>query len=536
MKRFSILCLAALAILVSCHKESDTVTLGATIENLAGTAKLYIDANRTPQWENSDPVWINGNGDYSVTLNGTTAQISNVVRDGNNHYLAVFPADMVASGQTGATGSVSLILPREQQFQSSSQAKVPMIAYTTTGRTLDFKNLCSLLKLTVRNSTANDITLSRITLTATNALLSGPVTASIQGGEAQLGTWGDEAEHDVSLCFPPSQTLAPNCSIDCYMVVPEFSASEVSIIAYTTDGHFFPLLKNSVSLQHNSIATVSVNIAQLLTAHDLFTVDGSGTTVRFAPGNLQYSRQGTHTTADGTADGTWRFAKHQYDIVGSDNSNISNTNYTGWIDLFGWGTSGYSGKAPTTASTNINDYYKKNNLTGLNYDWGLYNTIGNDAPGSWHTLSSAEWDWIFESRTGVAVGTANNVRFALAKVNGVNGVMLIPDSFTWPSAITDFPTVVTTNNIDWNNTDFSLAKWSVLESAGIVFLPAAGYRNGTIVGGVNFSAQYWSSTLNNRNYGLSVRLWFEENRAPVFTGSTEVFNGFSVRLVQTVLP
>lgn len=529
MKRFSILCLAALAILVSCRKESDTVTLGATIENLAGTAKLYIDANRTPQWENSDPVWINGNGGYSVTLNGTTAQISNVVRDENNHYLAVFPADMVASGQTGATGSVSLILPREQQFQSSSQAKVPMIASTTNGRTLDFKNLCSLLKLTVRNNTTSDITLSRITLTATNALLSGPVTASIQGGEAQLGTWGDEAEHDVSLCFPPSQTLAPNCSIDCYMVVPEFASSEVSIIAYTTDGHFFPLLKNSVSLQHNAIATVSVNIAQLLTAHDLFTVDGSNTKVRFAPGNLQYSRQGTH-------DGTWRFAKHQYDIVGSDNSNISNTNYTGWIDLFGWGTSGYSGKAPTTASTSISDYYKKNNLTGLNYDWGLYNTIGNDAPGSWHTLSSAEWDWIFETRTGVAVGTANNVRFALAKVNGVNGVMLFPDSFIWPSAITDLPTAAITNNINWNNTDFSLAKWAVLESAGIIFLPAAGYRNGTTVGGVNLSAQYWSATINSKTAGYANRVWIEENYDPVFKHPDYIYLGHSVRLVQTVLP
>ncbi len=536
MKRFSILCLAALAILVSCRKESDTVTLGATIENLAGTAKLYIDANRTPQWENSDPVWINGNGDYSVTLDGTTAQITNVVRDGNNQYLAVFPADMVASGQTGATGSVSLILPREQQFQSSSQAKVPMIAYTTTGRILDFKNLCSLLKLTVRNNTTSDITLSRITLTATNALLSGPVTASIQGGEAQLGTWGDEAEHDVSLCFPPSQTLAPNCSIDCYMVVPEFAASEVSIIAYTTDGHFFPLLKNSVSLQHNSIATVSVNIAQLLTAHDLFTVDGSGTTVRFAPGNLQYSRQGTHTTAYGTADGTWRFAKHQYDIVGSDNSNISNTNYTGWIDLFGWGTSGYNSKLPTMTSQSYTDYYYKNNISTRNYDWGVYNVIDNYPISTWRTPTRTEWVYILSSRSGGNVGNSTNAFYAEVIVNGIKGLLLFPDNFQWPTISITPPTVCNNNDNNWNNINYSIAQWSVIESAGAVFLPACGFRLGTDLYDINTIARYWSSTKVNSTNGVANIIHADQDHVSELTGQTGISDGLAVRLVQTVLP
>ena len=63
--------------------------------------------------------------------------------------------------------------------------------------------------------------------------------------------------------------------------------------------------------------------------------------VYFAKGNLQYNAvQGTHATADGgTEQGTWRFADHQWDYVGSDNCNISQT-YDGWIDLFAYGTSG----------------------------------------------------------------------------------------------------------------------------------------------------------------------------------------------------
>ncbi|MBR7035054.1 MAG: hypothetical protein IKI25_04755, partial [Bacteroidales bacterium] len=64
--------------------------------------------------------------------------------------------------------------------------------------------------------------------------------------------------------------------------------------------------------------------------------------VYFSQGNLQYQ----------ASTGTWRFAEHQYDIIGDgdDNANISSTN-SGWIDLFGWGTSGYNGKNPYMTST-----------------------------------------------------------------------------------------------------------------------------------------------------------------------------------------
>ena len=42
--------------------------------------------------------------------------------------------------------------------------------------------------------------------------------------------------------------------------------------------------------------------------------------IYFSQGNLQYQ----------ASTGTWRFAEHQYDMIGSDNSNISSS-YSGWI-------------------------------------------------------------------------------------------------------------------------------------------------------------------------------------------------------------
>ena len=62
----------------------------------------------------------------------------------------------------------------------------------------------------------------------------------------------------------------------------------------------------------------------------LFSV-GNGKTVRFSQGNLQYQ----------ASTDTWRFAEHQYDCIGNTNSNIS-LFYQGWVDLFGYGTSGYN--------------------------------------------------------------------------------------------------------------------------------------------------------------------------------------------------
>ena len=47
-------------------------------------------------------------------------------------------------------------------------------------------------------------------------------------------------------------------------------------------------------------------------------------TVVFAKGNLQYQASSR----------TWRFANHQYDVAGYDNE-LADTNYNGWIDLFG---------------------------------------------------------------------------------------------------------------------------------------------------------------------------------------------------------
>lgn len=76
------------------------------------------------------------------------------------------------------------------------------------------------------------------------------------------------------------------------------------------------------------------------------------------PANLQY-----HCTEH-----LWRFAEHPYDRVSkSDNESISDS-FNGWIDLFGYGTSGIN-ISPTTI-TEENSDYASGNLNGTDNDWG----------------------------------------------------------------------------------------------------------------------------------------------------------------------
>jgi hypothetical protein len=232
----------------------------------------------------------------------------------------------------------------------------------------------------------------------------------------------------------------------------------------------------------------------------LFTINSNGDQVYFSKGNLQYQ----------ASTNTWRFAENQWDFVGDEesgnvyensikcnNKQISQT-YTGWIDLFGWGTSGYNHGAacyqPWSTSTNYNNYnvygsttYNLSDQNGK-ADWG-YNAIinGGNTENLWRTLTSDEWNYVFNNRI-----TNTSIRYAKAQVNGVNGMLLLPDEWStdyYALNNTDNPNATYSTNVistyDWTNN---------LESFGAVFLPACSFREGTSMGYVGIEGDYWSAT------------------------------------------
>ncbi|MBO4580967.1 MAG: hypothetical protein J5701_01595 [Bacteroidales bacterium] len=239
---------------------------------------------------------------------------------------------------------------------------------------------------------------------------------------------------------------------------------------------------------------VSVAEGQTETSSGEFVFSVSKTQkVYFSPGNLQWTAKGSHMTADGNIiAGTWRFAPRQWDTVGINNGNV-NANYTGWIDLFGWGTSGYKQKYPYMTSLSSADYGdNETNIAATCYDWGVYNAIVNprtqttDAPGTWRTLTKEEWIYLLETRD-----TPSGVRFAKSTVNGVPGLLIVPDNWNTSAFLlfnTNIYTAVYASNIITSD------EWMKLDSAGCVFLPAAGERNGTSVNSVGNRGSYWSAS------------------------------------------
>lgn len=205
--------------------------------------------------------------------------------------------------------------------------------------------------------------------------------------------------------------------------------------------------------------------------------------VYFSSGNLQYH----------PLNNQWRFAKYQYDYIGSDNKYIA-PDYDGWIDLFGWGT----GDNPTL--TVPGDYKEF-------VDWGV-NTIENDSLTTWRTLTSDEWDYLCNKRP--------NAKW-LCKyvyVDGKLGLMLLPDG---------------TDIHPGANSHMNKYYLLELERTGRVFLPAAGRRyKGTYheSGGL-----YWTSS----GYGNSgYRFFFSSSAEEMNLKNMDKCNGYSVRLVRDV--
>lgn len=223
--------------------------------------------------------------------------------------------------------------------------------------------------------------------------------------------------------------------------------------------------------------------------------------IYFSQGNLQYK----------ASTGVWRFAPNQWDAIGEENANVA-SDYSGWIDLFGWGTSGWNSGAvayqPYSTSTKNADYHvggsSDNNLTGeyANADWGVYNKIANggNQAGLWRVLSYEEWEYLINSRTNASKYKAIGV------VNGVNGLILLPDNWIAPEGIVFNTTLSTADDIDLYQTvnNYSLSQWTKMEERGAIFLPAAGRRDGTTIDYLGHYGGYWSSTVKDADYAYSL--------------------------------
>ncbi len=253
------------------------------------------------------------------------------------------------------------------------------------------------------------------------------------------------------------------------------------------------------------------------------------TQVRFSQGNLQYQPSTKN----------WRFAEHQYDVIGEANAPLMDT-CSVWKDLFGWGT----GNNPTLISTAGSDYK-------VFIDWGVNQiTNGGDVANTWRTLTYPELNYLLTGRRN-----ALELCFQ-ATVEGVHGFILLPDN--WNTSYRPLEQFSS-----WRANEFLGEEWAKMESLGAVFLPAAGSRIGigwideeknweddeqeyvddsgvmaiveeapirrSTIGDVSVCGTYWTST------PVDV-VWYAESfffhESEFFPRQIPRHNGVSVRLVQ----
>ena len=177
----------------------------------------------------------------------------------------------------------------------------------------------------------------------------------------------------------------------------------------------------------------------------VFTINASGEKVSFAKGNLQ------------KIGSTYQFAEHQYDYFGTNQSDTHRDMYA------------------------FLDYSNPDNGE------------------SWSMLSWEEWKYLFATRS-VTNTLSDGARYTMATLGGTyKGLIIFPDYYTHPEG-TDFTPGVFDSNSNYT-AKVSLEGWAMMEAAGCVFLPAAGWCSAGIDWyGVGEEVGYMSSTPTGSKY------------------------------------
>jgi len=467
--RKSFVYLAAMAFVAiaatSCQKENvaqDGSQFYAIMENCGNNAKTSLSGTHV-NWVEGDEVMIYGSdqaGLYSATPNtddarSATLNVSTQPAQGRP-YRAIYPA-------SAAVSATSFSIPAVQESEDGNLASTfPMYAQSND-ENLAFKNLCGVLKIHLQQTGA---TVSRIILTAAEEI-NGTFNIDNSGEEPAIAYAEGGTTTTTLICTTP-QDISNGKDFYIYLPAGDYSGLNIKI-----QNAGYGVEKDApadavVTIERSKYSTLGFNSLNMPVPPDngiwgLYSVSDNQQ-VWISSGNLQFKNVGSYTGVDNVSHtGTWRFAEHQYDHIGyaghlGNVTGGNNSRSDSWIDLFGWGTSGYNAAAPLPrpAADALYNIIGDNDIAGTNYDWGVY-VIGN----GWRVMTADEWDYLFggEKRTYKSGG---------ATVCGVQGRVLIPDVWNGPSITSAF---AYTSNV------YTAEKWAEMESYGAVFMPITGYKS-----------------------------------------------------------
>ena len=281
--------LAGIAVMTGCQKDQDVVTLKAVIDQ---DTKAYFgtDDLNLPYWDADDQVYVNGSI-YDLdaqSVSTTFATISNVPT--SDVYCAIYPANVVEKmGTPNVSGTPATIyFDPHQNFiwdatNGRQRVNMPMGAVTTgTEKTLYFKNLCSILRMKVKNQLNTDFAVKRLTATSFGGYVAGSFDVTLSKTNAPVINRANlnntSEDNTLTLHVPDYLNTAVISSGDSMffdIVVPPFDAEYVILEAemYNTDGSPLGYSSDtvgntpgwaepfpSISLDRNKIVTLDLNV------------------------------------------------------------------------------------------------------------------------------------------------------------------------------------------------------------------------------------------------------------------------------------
>ena len=286
MRKVFLFCalLAGIAMMYGCQKEKDVVTLKAVINQDTKAYIGSINGALYPFWNTGDRVRINGK-EYTLShIDRTYALITDV--QGSDPYYAIFPSNCVRTMDVN-NGTAQINIPTTQSYKKDEdghqRVDMPMAA-VNDGDILQFKNLCSIIKVNVSNAIPQtdpnygDLKVERIVIQGapgSSVTLCGLGNVNIAEGSLTMSGTSNYAiltgEYNNEM-----ETITPGHNHDFYIVVPPFSGSITMRVETTTGKKCNFQVTNAVATASH-MASITLAVQQLVGGGDAYL--DKGTTV-----------------------------------------------------------------------------------------------------------------------------------------------------------------------------------------------------------------------------------------------------------------
>lgn len=531
---YFIVAVASILFAMGCRKDNSIDGMYIVCEGMHSNSKGMVDG-LTMNWVADDSLRINNENKAIIVNSEGQAYIEDIVA--SDVYRAIYPSSLNSTA-TLDNDNLTVTIPDTYLWTADGNGKqvldVPMAARSTDGNRLYFKHLTAAITVEITNYYGFAVLVDSVVVMSSDAgtqyQISGNTSIDLNDAEMGINTNDNPtaAEKKIKVIFGDgAHALKINQGDTKKVQVPVLPVGAGNKFSISVTVHKDGNQAVNRTFSKTQASGGAMGRAKLAyaghTVGYLFSI-GSNKKVIISQGNLQYQ----------ASSGKWRFAANQNDYIGAAAGNTTangRDSQAAWIDLFGWGTSGWDNGNTYYFPHNVDN--NNNSSKGYGYgptdgstytfsltgayaeaDWG-HNKISNggNEVGMWRTLlagTNSETDTLFKYRTTKTLkmpsGTnSEESRFIKARVVSTCGIIIFPDNYIHPNEL-DIPSHSRCYNATgstYKYDDFQVRQldWPKMEAAGAVFLPAAGRRSNTSTLEVNTCAYYWSAfTFNNAQY------------------------------------